>query len=539
MGGIIMSIVKTGFPSIDKTHLVGIPQEELHPEIHNWSMYKTFMKMNEGYMDQSAVYDNDGEHSKESLVVTIKSYACSLLELNVKCGASAIAMAVPNSFSMVAIVMAANALAVKVFFLDYLDPIETLLEKAKGIGAKFLFTQDAIYNVSSGLSITWKIFEHSLGYGYEERIDSILEKFECWDKPLIFLQTSGSTSVPKVLPFTNSAIYATMLFALNSTKIENHHPTKRKLMTILSARLPFGFMTGFVPILWGQEVVFASGAKPEDIAQYYKYNAFLIFGTPVLLQAMMKLTPKNADLSSLYKFYSSGLSTPEELYPAAKEFFKAHNSKAKICNNYGFGEGLGIGTASDTVEHLPGTSGKFYIGPEWVIVDDNMNEVKYGEAGELIVKSPTLCEGYLDNPEATAEAFMQFRDEIYFKTGDYVSVDEAGYVSYLGRKKRFFQPTGAGDKVSCEMIEKVLYEIDFVDQAAVVPVQDANGVTYGKAFVAIKNGAIVDDDEALSIIQQYFDFRLKDFQIPKDIVFLDKLPLMASGKIDYRLLQQS
>ncbi len=534
---------KTGYPSIDKIHLAGIPADELEPKIYPYSMYKTFLLMNAGYMDNSAVFDNNGEHGKKELVLAIKNCAAAMIGALVRPGESSVAVAMPNSFEMVAVVMAANAIGVKVFFLDYLDSMKVLVDKASKNGDVLLFYKDTVFNLKKGITsadgtMALASFPSMFSDHDADEAMEAIEQYSNYDEPLIFLQTSGSTSIPKVLPFKNSAIYATMLFALHSTRIENYDPVNRKLMTLLSARLPFGFMTGFVPILWGQEVVFASGVSPQDIAQYYKYNAFLIFGTPVLLQAMMKLTPPDADLSSLQKFYSSGLSTPEELFPAAEAFFREHNSKAKVCNNYGFGEGLGIGTASDTVPHLPGTSGIFYIGPKWVIVDDNMNEVKYGEAGELIVDSPSLCEGYLNNPEATAEAFVAFRGKTYFKTGDYVSVDEAGYVKYLGRKKRFFQPLGAGDKVSCEMVEKILYEIDFVEQAAVVPVTRKDNVTIGKAFVAIADNAAVDELEARRIIEQYLDMRLKEFQIPEEIAFLERLPVMASGKIDYRLLQK-
>lgn len=528
---------KTGFPSIDKTHLEGISTEELSPKIYPYSMYKTFLKMNEGYMDETVIYDGNGEHWKKELAYVIETLVQAFLARGVEPGVSTVTMATPNSFEMVAEVMAANAIGLKVFFLDYLNDEKDLLKQSLELGARFLFLGDVVWELSHE-----ECKEFSLGDFFEtsencaDDYKEVMRQFEEYGEPTIFLQTSGSTSVPKVLPFTNSAIYATMIFALNSTRIENHDPVNRKLMTILSARLPFGFMTGFVPVLWGQEVVFASGATPKDIAQYYKYGAFLIFGTPVLLQAMMKLTPPDADLSPLKKFYSSGLSTPEELFPAAEAFFKAHNSTAKVCNNYGFGEGLGVGTASDTVIHKPGTSGKFYIGPKWVIVDEDMNEMKYGEAGELIVSSPTLCQGYLNNPEATAEAFVNFRNETYFKIGDYVSVDEEGYVTYLGRKKRFFQPLGAGDKVSCEMIEKVLYELEFVERAAVVPVTNSENVTIGKAFVVIKTSSNISEDEATNIISAHFNERLKRFQIPEALVILDEIPLMASGKIDYRLL---
>ena len=525
---------KTGFPSIDRTHLKNVPKDILNPIIHSCSMMTMLEMMTENRMDLPSVTDEYGEWNRSDIIAGALEKARILVRYGLRPGASSIAVAMPNSHKLVELVMGANAIAVQVFFLNFLDDKQKLLEDAKKLGNSLLFYYDEVMYTWSGMkpSEVFNSIEATKTARYA------VAKYRFYEEPLIFLQTSGSTSEPKILPFTNSAIYAAMIYSLHSTGIDNENFKDRKLMTILSARMPFGFMTGFLPIIWGMEVVYVNGAKPEDIAKYHSYEATYIFGTPILLRAFMQLTPKDADLSALKGFYSSGLETPEALYPEAKKFFEEHNSHAKVMNNYGFGEGLGIGTASDQVEHRPGTSGIFYYGPEFVIVDDKMHEVKYGEKGELIVNSVSLCRGYLNNRKATSEAFIRFNGETFFRTGDYVSLDEDGYVHYYGRLKRFYHPLGSTDKVSCEMVEKTIQQFPFVEQVSVVASPDKNGYEIGKAFIVLKSGTVGDEKLRKEMLTKLRDGMLKDFQIPAKIAFLDKLPVMASGKIDLQKLKE-
>jgi len=497
-------------------------------------MLKMLETMTEGMMNLPSVLDEYGEWEREQIYSGALEYARWLISHGLRPGISSIAVAMPNSHRLVEIVMGANAIAIQVFFLNFLDDKKKLLDEARKLGNILLFYHDEILEVDN-VRAPSAVFFSQLETG--RILKKSLEKYRFCDKPLIFLQTSGSTSEPKILPFTNAAIYAAMIYSLYSTGIDNHNFKNRRLMTILSARMPFGFMTGFLPIIWGMEVVYVNGAKPEDIAKYYSYDATYIFGTPMLLQAFMQLTPKDADLSALKGFYSSGLETPEALYPEAKKFFEAHNSKAKVMNNYGFGEGLGIGTASDQVEHRPGTSGIFYYGPEFVIVDDKMDEVRYGEKGELLVNSASLCQGYLNKPEATKQAFIDFRGGKFFRTGDYVSLDEDGYVHYYGRLKRFYHPFGSTDKVSCEMVEKTIQKFPFVKQVAVVSAPGKDEYEIGKAFIVLTPDTVASTELGEEIMAKLRDGMLKEFQLPAEITFLDSLPVMASGKIDLQKLK--
>jgi acyl-coenzyme A synthetase/AMP-(fatty) acid ligase len=236
----------------------------------------------------------------------------------------------------------------------------------------------------------------------------------------------------------------------------------------------------------------------------------------------------------LTAFFCAGAAISEKNYQEGIAYFRAHNCQAEIRNNYGVSEGLCIGTTSDHIPHVPGTVGKFYIGPEWLIVDEDGKEVKYGEIGEAIVSSASLCQGYFNDPQATEKAFIKRDGKIFFKTGDYLSLREDGYVTFVGRKLRFFLADGIFDKVNCETIEEAIDSLRYVKQCAVIVTPDGTGA---KAFVTLDDGYLPIKETKKYVLSD-LERSLKSYQMPREIVFIDKIPLMESGKVNYKLLEK-
>lgn len=557
---------KTGYPSIDRTHLKNVPEEFLNPALlMPVSMLGIFLKVNAANLDEYAIQDGLGkEYTKFELLHDVKCLIKSFHNLGLREG-DTLGILSENCYELVVSAIAANAIGMRLLFLNESDPENINLQRIEEFSVNVLLTHNqGWFKVAKNFQVflehdlffvdiisreiivnnenllkKYKVFWDLITENSPEEeilVESLIKKYSFHIGNNIFLQTSGSTSEPKILPFSNLSLYSALIFASNSTGTKTRDKDIRRVLVVLSARLPFGFMTTFVNVLGGQEVIFAKEATTEAIANYYRYNANFIYGTPTMLRAFIDNTPESADLSNLKGFFCGGFSTPDKLFEEAREFFDKHGAtEANVRNNYGIGEGLGIGTSTDIYfEHKPGTCGHFYYGPEWLIVDENLNEVKYDEVGELIVSSLSLCDGYWNNPEATNEAFFDYRGKRFFRTGDYVSLGSDNLVRFHGRKKRFYQPLGAKDKVSCEAIEKILYSLPFVKQAAVVPVLDEETLVTSKAFLVIDEN--FDKIEAEMRVLMKFSDSLQKFQRPKSIAFLEKIPLMSSGKIDYLLL---
>jgi fatty-acyl-CoA synthase len=162
------------------------------------------------------------------------------------------------------------------------------------------------------------------------------------------------------------------------------------------------------------------------------------------------------------------------------------------------------------------------------VVDENGSDVKQGEVGELVFRSPVVTKGYWNNPEATKAAFK----EGWFYTGDLVRQDEEGFFYVVDRKKSMF--ISGGENVYPAEIEKVLYKHPCIREVAVVGVPDEKWGEVGKACVVVKEGASVSADELKAFCAE----RLAKYKVPKFFEFYDALPKSDAGKINKKILLQ-
>lgn len=513
--------MKTGYPSIDRTHLRGIPDEMLNPKIYPLSMFATFNQVNNDHLDEPAIITNDRTYKKTDLKYDTIRVANFLVHSGLVAGDKIIIL-LPKSYEGIVTIFAANAIGVAVVMSDPRSYEEDLAAHSPKlvIDHDFLSRLRPINSPDIKRTMT-EIEKHNLSKQ---------------DDPVLFLKTSGSTAgKPKTLPFSNRAIFAALTYAANSTGTTTRDETVKSVLCNAPYDHGYGWMSLFVNIMGGNPVILAGGA-PEDIARYYKYSPSYIYGTPLMLKQFMELTPSTADLSFLSAFFCAGATIPEKEYQAGIAYFKAHGSSAEIRNNYGISEALCIGTSSDHVPHVENTIGKFYVGPKWLLVDEDLNEVKYGETGEVLVSADSLCQGYFNDPEATRAAFIKKDGETYFRTGDYLSLREDGYVTFVGRKRRFFFALGVTDKVNCETIEQAISSLDSVAETAVIITKDHHDVEGAKAFISFKDNVVPDDDFIKKTLSGLSDL-LKSHELPREVAVIEKIPHLPSGKIDYHALE--
>lgn len=549
--------MKTGYPSIDKTHLQGIPEEKLHPEIYPLSIFATFMKVNGGHLNEIAVEVNDKTYTKKELQEDAIKFAGLLLQSDIKAG-DKIAIISPNSYAGIVAAFGANAIGVQVVMLKPIDEtaIQPFYEELDSHRPKaILFYDNSAAWTSAVRSYASYVKLHFIAepidpyttqyFGLKNILDKTdisleetmaeIEKHNLSkeDETAFYLKTSGSSAKSKTLPFSNLAIFAALMYILNSSQTDTRDNRIKKALCQASYYHGYGWMAVFMNIIAGNTVTLV-GATPKDIAKYYRFNPSIIYGSPLTLKQFMELTPKDADISSITSFYCAGAVLHEKDYEEGIKYFRERGCQAEIHNNYGISEGMCIGTVNDHNAHIPGTSGKFYIGPEWLIVDENGNEVKYGEVGELIVSSASLCQGYFGDEELTKKCFIERDGKTFFKTGDAVSLREDGYVNFIGRERRFFIAEGIFEKVNCETIEEAISTIPSVYQNAVIVTPDE---TSCKAFIVLKKGAAADES-AKTKLEESLAKLLESYQMPREIVYLDKIPLMNSGKVNYKTLEK-
>ncbi|MBM7459144.1 acyl-CoA synthetase [Rhodococcus coprophilus] len=175
----------------------------------------------------------------------------------------------------------------------------------------------------------------------------------------------------------------------------------------------------------------------------------------------------------------------------------------------------------------PSSCGRAVLFVETRVVDPDGNDVPDGEPGEVLYRSPQLCLGYWENPDATAEAF---RDG-WFHSGDLVTRDSEGYITVVDRIKDVIN-TG-GILVASREVEDAIYTHGSVAEVAVIGSPDDKWIEAVTAVVVLKDGHTVTERELVDHVRA----RLAPFKVPKIVRFVDTLPRNQSGKLLKRELR--
>jgi fatty-acyl-CoA synthase len=163
------------------------------------------------------------------------------------------------------------------------------------------------------------------------------------------------------------------------------------------------------------------------------------------------------------------------------------------------------------------------------VVDDAHRPLPPGQVGELVLKGPSMCSGYFNDPQASREAVDA---EGWFHTGDLARVDDDGFYFIVDRKKDMF--ISGGENVYPVEIERALYEHPAVAQCAVVGLPDARWGEAGAAVVVLKPQAAASESDLLEHCRAH----LARYKVPKAVYFRDSLPISAAGKILKRQLKE-
>ena len=170
-----------------------------------------------------------------------------------------------------------------------------------------------------------------------------------------------------------------------------------------------------------------------------------------------------------------------------------------------------------------------------VIDPDTGQEVAQGEQGEIVIHGPEVFAGYWKCPEATAAAFIEIEGKPFFRSGDLGRVDEEGYFFITDRLKRMINASGF--KVWPAEVEALMFKHPAVQEACVISARDSYRGETVKAVVVLRashKGQVSAQD-----ILDWCREHMANYKAPRQLVFVDALPKSGSGKVMWRLLQES
>jgi HIP---CoA ligase len=250
-------------------------------------------------------------------------------------------------------------------------------------------------------------------------------------------------------------------------------------------------------------------------------------GAPTLYRSILD-HPDRArhDLSSLRVAVTGAADIPVELIRQMDEELPF----SVIISGYGLTE-AGTATATgpgDDVETVATTVGRPRPGFEMRIVDDQGGDAAAGEAGEILLRGPSIMARYLDDPEATAQALSSAG---WLRTGDIGRFDGSGCLHIVGRSKDMFI-VGGFNAYPAE-IQNALTEHPAIREAAVIGVPDERLGEVGTAFVVVVPGSPISPGEIIAWSRD----RMANYKVPRAVEILDALPLNATGKVDKTVLR--
>ena len=340
----------------------------------------------------------------------------------------------------------------------------------------------------------------------------------------VILYTSGTTGKPKGAELTHSNLFINCVVVVQRLlpAIDGPH---RALAT-----LPLFHSFGQTVI---QNGMIASGGSLTLLPRFDPEQAFalierdrltLFAGVPTMYFALLHHRGDRAyDVSSLRGCMTGGAPMPVEVLYAFEEKFNV-----QILEGFGLSETSPVASFNVLSKpRKPGSIGYPAWGVELCIVNDADQPLPDGEHGEICIRGHNIMKGYLNRPEASAEALRNG----WFHSGDIGYRDADGCYWIVDRKKDMI--LRGGFNVYPREVEEVLYQHEAVVEAAVVGVPHESLGEEVKAVVALKPDARVTADE----LQAFCKDRLAAYKYPRLIEFRDSLPKGSTGKILKRELR--
>ena len=393
---------------------------------------------------------------------------------------------------------------------------EKLIEDITTAGIEVIFLEDiraeiSLYYKLKSLLLSYFALSHYLRVNKKHPIKS--------DDAAIILFTSGSEGVPKGVMLSHANLQANIRQVASFVDFSSYD----KIFNALPIFHSFGLTGGLMlPILCGVKVFFYPSPLHYRIIpeMVYGTNSTIMFGTDTFLSGYAKHAHPYDFFSIRYIFAGA-----EKLREETRKTFM-DKFGIRIFEAYGVTE-TSPGIAINTPMHYKaGSVGRILPDIEYYLAPVEGIE----KGGRLIVSGPNIMLGYLnpDKPGTITKPEYLINGKLkkgWYDTGDIVDIDEAGFITILGRAKRFAKI--AGEMISLTVIEEYINKLypDFKSAAVAIP-DDRKGETI----------ALLTENSNATKIEIHKFLKLNGFTeiwVPKIIQIVDNLPVLGTGKIDY------
>lgn len=344
------------------------------------------------------------------------------------------------------------------------------------------------------------------------------------DELVQLLYTSGTTSRPKGAMMTHAALTAEYVSAITALDLDARDAPLHPMPLYHSAQMHV-FLVPYLAVGATNHLIEAPDI-PTMLRLVEERSLTSLFLAPTVWVPLANHPDvATRDLTTLRKAFYGASIMPVPVLQRLQRLLPGLG----FYNCFGQSEIGPLATVLRPEEHAerPDSCGRAVLNVELAVVDSEGEPVGPGEEGEVVYRSPQLCTGYWNNPEASDEAFRGG----WFHSGDLVRVDAEGYLSVVDRIKDVINTGGV--LVASREVEDALYTHPGVAEVAVIGTPDERWIEAVTAVVVPQPDSDLSAEELIAHARE----RLAGFKTPKHIRFVTSLPRNQSGKLLKRVLR--
>lgn len=355
--------------------------------------------------------------------------------------------------------------------------------------------------------------------------DPVLPDLNPVDTIAVLQYTGGTTGQPKGAMLTHrnlvANVYQSNYFVPGGSREDDVIVCALPLFHVYAMTICMN-----LPIAFGGTILLVPRFDAKELLHLVeKYQATSFPGVPTMYVALTQvLTQGSTALNSLRICNSGGAPLPVQVLRRFEEL-----TGAVMSEGYGLSESSPVTHSSLRDRRKVGSIG--IPAPETeariVAIDDPRRELPDGESGELAIRGPQVMKGYWNRPQETTRTLV----DGWLLTGDIAMIDDEGFTFIVDRKKDLI--IAGGFNVYPRDVEEALYRHPAVIEAAVVGVPDEYRGETVKAFVVLREGEAVTEEDLVAFCRE----QLAPYKVPRIIEFRDELPKSAVGKVLRRSLR--
>jgi fatty-acyl-CoA synthase len=338
--------------------------------------------------------------------------------------------------------------------------------------------------------------------------------------------TSGTESSPKGAMLTHDAVIWQYASCAVDASIAHGDVMLHALPLYHCAQLDV--FLGPCVYVGATSIITAKPTPDNLLALLQKHRISSFFAPPTVWIGLLR-SPQfdSSDLGALRKGYYGASIMPVEVLKELAQRLPA----VGFWNLYGQTEIAPLATMLGPEDQLrkAGSCGRAVLNVETRVVDDRMQDVRPGEVGEIVHRSPHLMLGYFHDDERTQAAF----EGGWFHSGDLATIDVEGFITVVDRKKDMIK--SGGENVASREVEEMIYRLPQVSEVAVIGVPHPRWVEAVVAVIVPKPGQQLTEQMVLD----HCALHMAGFKTPKAVVFAQTLPKNPSGKLLKRELRES